>query len=392
MKYRQTPLWFEKNKQSIVIFLFCYMIIILQIVQIYKYSLFISLIKEFYGLLFFLKTSLGKLIFKFSGVSKTDATGFLKRTPPTKADRRKAACMDIKNLTYFITLAEQKNMTRAADLLYVSQPSLSYYLNKLEQEVGMPLFVRHKNELQLTRAGELYLKAAHQVVAIRQDLYSEIAALSTRPRMVIATASLWGNQALSAIIPRLVSRFPDVSLEMTTMDYLYLQSDLISSATDFSLLSVPSEKAKDENLEILHREAIYLAIPADHPFALAHPQKDHLSAEELFTAFSKDSLIVSRPGSSNRIVIEEFYKIHEQKLPAAIYEVNGLPLTLDIIDAHNGIAFVPESGLKGNPRVRRFTVGDGLFRYNALWHRSNMLFTPVQTAFVQLVRNYFYAV
>ena len=52
--------------------------------------------------------------------------------------------MDIKYLTYIIAIAEEKNMTKAAEKLFVSQSSLSYYLSKLEQDVGTPLFLRAK--------------------------------------------------------------------------------------------------------------------------------------------------------------------------------------------------------------------------------------------------------
>ena len=72
--------------------------------------------------------------------------------------------LDIHYLNYIIAIAEEKNMTRAAQRLYVSQSSLSHYLAKLEQELGTALFFRGKNELIPTPAGEMYLDAARRVV------------------------------------------------------------------------------------------------------------------------------------------------------------------------------------------------------------------------------------
>ena len=63
--------------------------------------------------------------------------------------------LEIKYLNYIITIANERNMTKAAEKLFVSQSSLSYYLSKLEQELGTPLFFRQKNELLPTPAGHL---------------------------------------------------------------------------------------------------------------------------------------------------------------------------------------------------------------------------------------------
>ena len=72
--------------------------------------------------------------------------------------------MDTRHLTYILAIAQKKNMTKAAEELFVSQSSLSQYLTKLEQEIGTPLFFRTRGELTLTPAGALYVEAAKQVI------------------------------------------------------------------------------------------------------------------------------------------------------------------------------------------------------------------------------------
>ena len=76
--------------------------------------------------------------------------------------------MDTKYLTYILAIAKKKNMTKAAEELFVSQSSLSQYLSKLERELGTPLFYRSKGSLSLTPAGELYVAAAREVVHIKE--------------------------------------------------------------------------------------------------------------------------------------------------------------------------------------------------------------------------------
>lgn len=76
--------------------------------------------------------------------------------------------MDTRHLEYVLSIAKWKNMTKAAEELYVSQSSLSQYISKLEQELGTPLFVRAYNQLVLTKAGEMYVRAASEVVSIKK--------------------------------------------------------------------------------------------------------------------------------------------------------------------------------------------------------------------------------
>ena len=93
--------------------------------------------------------------------------------------------MDTKYLKYVLTIARKKNMTKAAEELYVSQSSLSQYLSRLEQEIGVQLFIRAKGELLLTPAGELYVEAARKVIQIQKDLYHNIRGLNHKGHITI---------------------------------------------------------------------------------------------------------------------------------------------------------------------------------------------------------------
>ena len=85
--------------------------------------------------------------------------------------------MDVRHLTYIIAIAEQKNMTRAARELFVTQSSLSQHLSRLEKELGTPLFFRARNELALTPAGELYVEAARKVIEQVKDIVYPLSAM-----------------------------------------------------------------------------------------------------------------------------------------------------------------------------------------------------------------------
>lgn len=94
--------------------------------------------------------------------------------------------MDIRQADYFIVLAEEKNISKAAERLFISQPALSQQLSQLENRLGAQLFVRGSGELQLTEAGRIYLNCAYNIRHIRLGAMKEIAALSQQAELPLA--------------------------------------------------------------------------------------------------------------------------------------------------------------------------------------------------------------
>ena len=85
--------------------------------------------------------------------------------------------MDRREIEYVIVIAQEKTLSKAADRLFVSQPALSRFLLKLEDELGLPLFERRKRQLIPTYAGELYLATARSILQLQQKLEKELADL-----------------------------------------------------------------------------------------------------------------------------------------------------------------------------------------------------------------------
>ena len=82
--------------------------------------------------------------------------------------------MDLRNLRYFVTVAEELNITRAAAVLKMSQPPLSNRIKQLEENLGTTLFIRRKRGLQLTSTGKILYKRARQVLELADHTREEI--------------------------------------------------------------------------------------------------------------------------------------------------------------------------------------------------------------------------
>lgn len=82
--------------------------------------------------------------------------------------------MDLYQLEYVSEIEKTRNISKAAENLHISQPTLSIYLSKPEKSLGIPLFIRQKNTLVPTEAGEKYVDACRRILTIRDKLYREL--------------------------------------------------------------------------------------------------------------------------------------------------------------------------------------------------------------------------
>ena len=82
--------------------------------------------------------------------------------------------MDTKQIEYILKIAEENNITKAAEKLFLTQSALNQQLLKLEKELGTPLFHRSRTNWRPTKAGEVYLQNARQILRLKKDTYSQI--------------------------------------------------------------------------------------------------------------------------------------------------------------------------------------------------------------------------
>lgn len=151
--------------------------------------------------------------------------------------------MEIKQLQYFIAVAEHLNFSRAAEKLYVSQPALSYQIAELEKELGTSLFIRDRRKVFLTPAGGALLPLARTVLDAAQDIFT--AAQNGFPEQeAIAPLSIALDQTEdhfeSTGVTQLIAEFevshPDIPMKMRQMDYDQCIQGLLNETLDVACL------------------------------------------------------------------------------------------------------------------------------------------------------------
>jgi len=297
--------------------------------------------------------------------------------------------MDLKHLRYIITIAQEKNITKAAEKLYISQSSLSYTLSAVEKEIGMPLFIRQKNGVILTAAGEKYFAAAKKIVTTYDNLMNDFKNMNEDVHINIAASSVWGTKLFSELIPEFRRKYPNVSFSLTQVELFYLNAELKDDSIDFAFISLSCYDRLSNQMHILRNEPLLLAVPADHPY-VEQNAGDILPAEDLETYFSADTFLLSRVGSANRKVVEHLFA-EQCFTPKNIFEVNGVHLTRNMVASGSDVAFIPLSGCEEDRNVHYYHVDPEIYRYQVLLSKPQANYNDMQKAFYKFILAHFRA-
>ena len=131
--------------------------------------------------------------------------------------------MDYKQYDYILTVAEEKSISKAAKKLFISQPSLSQYINRIEKHLGVNLFDRSTTPLELTYEGELFIETALKIKQLNEQLkkkFDDITELKSG-RLNIGLTPSKANNPLPIILPCFKKNYPNIELIITEASSSY---------------------------------------------------------------------------------------------------------------------------------------------------------------------------
>lgn len=165
-----------------------------------------------------------------------------------------------KDLIY--TVYQERSISKAAQKLYISQPSLSVMIQRIEDEVGVPLFDRTSKPIRLTEAGQEYIKATEEILHIEKAFENYLQACQS---LQTGSLTIGSNQLLSSLVlPRYIGRFiaqyPGIHLNLVDDNSVVLENMAIAGQLDLVIDNHPLDRNVFEQ-HILRKEHLLLAVP-----------------------------------------------------------------------------------------------------------------------------------
>lgn len=245
--------------------------------------------------------------------------------------------MEFRQLQYAIQIAADKNFSRAAEKLHIAQPSLSQQLSKLEKELGVLLFHRNTNSVELTHAGALFVEKAQKIVDMIGEIRQEMDDISQmrKGRLTVGSMPITGAHMLPLVLPVFRERYPEIEIVLVEETSANLTQLTAEGRTDLSLLSLPLQEQSLE-YELLIEEEILLAVPPGHPAARLAGDGGTVD----LARFRDEPFIVLKKGQGLRQTAIDFC-LEAGFTPRIVFESSNIETVQSLVAAGMGVAFVP---------------------------------------------------
>lgn len=266
-----------------------------------------------------------------------------------------------RDIDYVIAIAECGSISKAADVLHISQPSLSRYVSKLESELGLQLFVRKPDGIMLTDAGELYVSHAKEIRGLEKTLERKLYQMKEMVhvhRIRVCMALNVGSLSTWETMEKFKSRFPECQLEFLQVMSRDIGRLLEEGSCDLGIGPDVCDHTRYD-WQLINQERLILLTPrrccldslAKKREGFSFPWID-LKALDL----EKIDFIMQDKGTNIRLCIEHVLEVIRVEITPKL-EVTGSLLAIQAVERQLGCAFISESFL---PYV---TQPDGLNFY-----------------------------
>ena len=248
--------------------------------------------------------------------------------------------MKDKDIAYISAIAETGSITKAAEQLFVAQPSLTQILHRLEKDYDTDFFQRSKDGIRLTRAGRLYLETAKHIKEAFEKMQDEIGVLpSAASQLEIGVTSFLGSMLVPGLVRDFKHAFPDASLRLIENSSQTLEELAAGRKLDYAILHTP---VGDSHLSYfpLYEERFLLAVSADDPSLSASSESSMpLVTKEMM---AQRSFIMMMSNQRNRQIADRIC-LSAGIEPRIAITTSSFISAMALAQTGVGAAFVPES-------------------------------------------------
>ena len=275
--------------------------------------------------------------------------------------------MELRHLTYFIAVAQKLNFSRAAEALHVAQPAISQQIKALEDQLGVRLFDRMGKRIALTRAGEVLLPHAYQILAAVELAANEVRELGQLTR---GSASLGAPPTVSShVLPNRLMQFrslyPGLEVSLREAGTESLVAAVADGQLDLAIAASDGLPPVVEETPFLEEDYV-LAVSGLHPLSRQRSVRLADLAAEPFILFPVG------------------YRLREVTLaacrragfePKVALDGGAMQSALEFVAAGLGVALVPELALTNVPNIRRVIIEDQRLhrRLRVVWRKGHYL-------------------
>jgi len=240
--------------------------------------------------------------------------------------------MTLRNLQVFLTIAELGNMTKAAEKLFISQPSVSLAISEIEKTYNVTLFERLPGKLKLTPTGEKLRQYAQKMLDVEQDMEKFLSQESTNYCVRVGATITVGSTVVSSVIADARSKLPKINYHVEIASTKDIETKLLDGELDIAIVEGTVD---NPNLEIKNfiEDNLVAVCANEHPFA----SRNSISIHELDGV----PLILREPGSGTR---EQFARVARKNGIDTVVRFSSVSYgaIIDAVEHNLGVGIISE--------------------------------------------------
>jgi DNA-binding transcriptional LysR family regulator len=289
--------------------------------------------------------------------------------------------MQLRQLEYFQMVCKMKNITKAAELLNVSQPSVTVAIKRLEEELGVSLFDRNFKKLVLTEEGCTFLKRADKILSTAQYALDEMQdrSLAKKSDIKIGLTPIVGAMIFPDIFEKFQTECPELRVSFREEGSLMIRELLQKGELDLGILITTNIPPGLEKIVIATKQ-IHVCFAAGHPLhnAAAVPFSD--LAGYPFLLFKEDTY-------SRQMILDECEKQHF--IPTIGFSSRQIETILGLVEKGVGISFLPEVIISKHANISSCPLAEPLFiQVGIAWNTERYQSDACKTFIDVISRNF----
>lgn len=260
----------------------------------------------------------------------------------------------LQQLRILKAIAAEKNFTKAAEELYLSQPSLSKQIKILEKNMDLLLINRDSNKISLTENGQVFLEYSERILALCEESCRALVDLKNgeRGKLIVGASQTIGTYLMPKVLALFAKTYPQMSLKVQVNSTPIIANEIINREIDIAVVGgkIPNELKKNLKVESFVKDEFSLIIPKSHPFA----QKQKITKEDLYHL----NFITLNVNSTIRkfiddILIQNQININQFKIVMQLNSIEGIKTAVSL---GLGAAFVSSSAIEKEIKLKTIEI------------------------------------
>ena len=262
----------------------------------------------------------------------------------------------LQQLRIIKAIASEKSFTKAAEILFMSQPSLSKQVKIIENHLGIILVNRENNKISLTEAGKLFLQYSERILALCEESCRAINDLKNgdRGNLIVGASQTIGTYLMPRILALFAQDYPQINIAVQVDSTRVIAKNVVDREIDIAVVggNIPEELKKKLKIESFVEDELTLIIPKSHPFALN--KKKYINKNDLYHL----DFITLNSNSTIRKFIDNILIQNniETKQFNIIMQLNSIEAIKTAVSLGLGAAFVSSSAIEKEIKLKTIEI------------------------------------